>query len=407
MRFRKLFLENWRNFHRTEMELRERMFLVGPNASGKSNLLDAFRFFRDVAEPRGGFQQAVQKRGGVSKVRSLHARRKSDITLDATVDSGDSIWRYRLAFNQDNVRRPTIKEERVWHGNEPLLERPDTEDHADPGRLAQTHLEQVNANKEFREVAQFFSQVRYLHLVPQLIRDPERYGRKNDEQDPYGADFLEQLARWQKEQRRTFDSRLRRINEALRVAVPQLKELRLERDEAGRPHLRGLYEHWRPDAGWQGEDQFSDGTLRLLGLLWSLLEGKGPLLLEEPELSLHEAVVRHLPAMIWKVSRKTGRQVIVSTHSASLLSDEAIDAEEVLLLNPTHADTTVKAAASDAEVRALVEGGMPIGEAVLPRVAPANPEQLMLAKPNHLGPFSERLESALRLSNWSHLAFVK
>jgi hypothetical protein len=33
------------------------------------------------------------------------------------------------------------------------------------------------------------------------------------------------------------------------------------------PHLRGLYSHWRKDAGWQTEEQFSDGTLRLLGLL--------------------------------------------------------------------------------------------------------------------------------------------
>ncbi len=162
------------------------------------------------------------------------------------------------------------------------------------------------------------------------------------------------------------------------MAVPQLKDLRLERDETGRPHLRGLYEHWRPDAGWQTEDQFSDGTLRLMGLLWSVVDGTGPLLLEEPELSLHEAVVRHLPPMIWTATRKSRRQVFVSTHSAALLSDTSIAAEEVLLLRPTHEDTFVTVAADNEEIRALLEGGASIGEAVLPRVAPANPEQLLL-----------------------------
>ena len=379
MRFSKVFLQNWRNFLRVQVDLPKRVFLVGPNASGKSNLLDAFRFLRDIAEPRGGLQQAVEKRLGVSRIRSLHARRYSDVIVDATVDLDTTVWRYRLAFNQDSVRRPVVKEEEVWVGQHLLLRRPDAEDAEDAGRLAQTHLEQVNANKSFRAVAEFFSQVRYLHIVPQLIREPDRsVGR---ERDPFGGDFLEQLARMQKEQRRTFESRLRRINAALQVAVPQLKELRLERDEVGRPHLRGLYEHWRPDAGWQGEDQFSDGTLRLFGLLWALLDGTGPLLLEEPELSLHEAVIRHLPAIMWKVSRKTRRQVIVSTHAASLLSDKSVGAEEVLLLRPTEEDTTVTVAASDREVRALVEGGASIGEAVLPRVAPARPEQLLLKFP--------------------------
>lgn len=378
MRFTRLLLRNWRNFLSVDVNLGDRVFVVGPNASGKSNLLDVFRFLRDIAEPRGGFQKAVEDRGGVSRVRSLHARRYPDIVVEVHVDLAGAAWRYRLAFTQDNVRRPLVREEKVWRGDERLLGRPDDEDKKDRGRLIQTHLEQVNANRAFRSVADFLAGVRYLHLVPQLIRDPERYVRKNGGHDPFGGDFLEQLARAQKEQRRTFESRLRRINQALRVAVPQLKELTLARDETGRPHLKGLYEHWRPGAGWQSEAQFSDGTLRLLGLLWSVLDGTGPLLLEEPELSLHEAVVRHLPAMIWKVTRKNRRQVLISTHSAALLSDRSIAPEDVLLLGPTQEDTSVRVAVGSDEVRALIESGMSVGEAVLPRVAPARPEQLLI-----------------------------
>jgi len=382
VRFTKLFLQNWRNFLRVEVPLRERVFVVGPNASGKSNLLDALRFLRDIAEPRGGFQQAVQSRGGVSRLRSLHARRNPEVVVDVEVDSDGALWRYRLAFGQDNNRRPIVVEERVWRGGEELGARPDADDHADPGRLGQTHLEQVNANREFRELAKFFADVRYLHIVPQLIRDPDRYVRRNGDHDPFGGDFLEQLARLQKAQPKTFASRLRRMNQVLRVAVPQLKELRLERDDdTGRPHLRGLYKHWRPDAGWQSEAQFSDGTLRLLGVLWSILDGAGSLLLEEPELSLHEAVVRYLPAMMWKATRKSRRQLFVSTHSAALLADDSIGAEEVLLLRPTREDTIVSVASDSADIRALLEGGISMGEAVLPRVAPSQPEQLLIEFP--------------------------
>ena len=141
-------------------------------------------------------------------------------------------------------------------------------------------------------MADFFTSIRYLHIVPQLVREPDRsVGRRND---PFGGDFLEQIARTPE---KTQKARLHRILEALRVAVPQLKELELWRDVRGTPHLRGKYEHWRPQGAWQTEEQFSDGTLRLMGLLWAVLDGSGPLLLEEPELSLHPEVVRFIPQM--------------------------------------------------------------------------------------------------------------
>lgn len=96
-----------------------------------------------------------------------------------------------------------------------------------------------------------------------------------------------------KNTRKTRDSRLKKIGAALELAVPQFKELRFAPDKInGRPHLEAKYSHYRPNAGWQREEQFSDGTLRLLALLWVLLEGDSLLLLEEPELSLNDAIVR-------------------------------------------------------------------------------------------------------------------
>jgi len=375
MRFTRLRLENWKNFLKVDVAVERRVFLVGPNASGKSNLLDALRFLRDVAEPEGGFQPAVSRRNGVSQIRSLHARRYPNVTIDVEVelDSGER-WRYRLEFSQDNQRRAMVQREVVWQGKRVVRERPDPEDEIDPNRLTQTHLQQVSANRDFRALAEGLGAVRYMHLVPQLVREPDRsVGRARD---PFGGDFLEQLARTPK---RTLESRFRKIQEALRVAVPQLKALELWRDPSnGVPHLRGLYEHWRPNAGWQNEEQFSDGTLRLLGLLWVFLDGRDPLLLEEPELSLHPGVVRHIPTIMARIGRKTGRQVVLSTHSADLLSEPGIAAEEVLVLVPTHEGTDVKVAADFDEVKALLEGGASVAEAVIPKTTPKHSEQLSL-----------------------------
>jgi predicted ATPase len=371
--FTRIHLENWKNFARVDVPLRRRAFIVGPNAAGKSNLLDAMRFLRDVAEPQGGLQRAIAARQSISQIRSLHARRYPAVVVEVGLDLGNVAWTYELAITQDNNRVPKVEREIITRDGRVVRRRPDDDDNDDANRLTQTHLEQVNTNKDFREVAQFLTDVRYLHLVPQLIREPDRsVGKKRD---PFGGDFLEQVISVPE---KTRVSRFRRIEEALRVAVPQLKKLELERDKRGVPHLRGLYEHWRPNAGWQTEEQFSDGTLRLLGLLWVLLDGTAPVLLEEPELSLHTAVIGYLPQMLVRLGRKSGRQVILTTHSADLLADQGIAAEEVLLLSPSAEGTVVELASSKREVRALLTAGMSVAEAVLPRTAPPNASQLTL-----------------------------
>ena len=275
--------------------------------------------------------------------------------------------------NQDNRSRPIVKEERVSNSGGAVLSRPDNEDEQDRERLAQTHLEQVSANKEFRPIVSFLNSMRYLHIVPQLIRDPHRYQVR--ERDFYGSDFLEQLVRTPERRR---EKRLAKITNALRIAVPQLKELKVVRDPTrGTPHLEGLWKHWRPNAGWQREDQFSDGTLRLLGLLWALLDGEGPLLLEEPELSLHSGVVQHIPKMFAHIAGRRGRQVIVSTHSAEILSDRSIALDEVFLLRPGPEGTDVTCAKDEEEIRILLEDkNITLGDVVIPKTTPQDSDQL-------------------------------
>ena len=375
-----LIAKNWRNFQQIDVHLSERQFIIGANASGKSNLLDIFRFLRDIVKAEGGgFQKAVKDRGGVSKIRSLAARRDPEVTVEihlADDANSPTTWKYGLGFRQETrgYRRTYLTYERVWKNGEQLLSRPNTEDEADRDRLTQTFLEQINVNADFREIVRFLQTITYLHLVPQLLRFADSIQGRIVEDDPFGQGFLERVASVPEKTRR---SRLKRIEQALKIAVPQLEGLEFIRDEiTGRPHLQALYSHWRPNAGRQREDQFSDGTLRLLGLLWALLESESVLLLEEPELSLNAGIVSQLAALISKMQRNRRRQVFVSTHSDALLTEPGIDGREVLLLTPAKEGTAVKIASDIDEVRALLEAGLTVSEAVLSRAKPENAEQL-------------------------------
>jgi len=373
-------LKNWRNFRHAEMDLARVSYIIGPNASGKSNLLDVFRFLRDICKADGGgLQKAVKERGGITKLRCLHHRKDPEVRIEVRLAESFEVespsWQYVLGFRTEGkgAQRIVITKEEVWHSGKQILDRPNANDKKDSMLLTETHLEQTLANRKFRTLVEAFSDATYLHLVPQLLKFGEKIGGNRLEDDPFGQGFLERLA---KTPNKTREARLKRIQAALNVAVPQFKELRLAKDDMGHPHLEALYEHHRPNAGWQGEEHFSDGTLRLLGMLWSLLDGNGLLLLEEPELSLHQAVVEQIPAMIDRVQRgrKTRRQVLISTHSQALLNNPGIDPRGVVVLEPSREGTTVRSV-DEVETKGL-DAGLSVAEVVLPKTRPQGIEQL-------------------------------
>lgn len=374
----RLKIENWKNFKKGEVNLSKRLFLIGPNASGKSNFLDIFRFLRDISlSSGGGLKKAVEDRRGVSAIRCLAAREKPEISIEVELkeDNPEQVWIYHLSFNQYR-KNLEVKKEYVEFNGEVLLRRPDKDDLKDPLRLTQTALEQINLNKDFREIVSFFQNISYQHLLPQVIRDPQGFTSVPISNDPFGRDFLQRVENTQANYR---DSRLNKIQEALQIAVPQLNELKVERDKFGVPHLIGLFEHWRPHAAKQNEVQFSDGTLRLFGLLWSFFEGDGMLLLEEPELSLHSEVVRQFPAMIEKINKRRkvkSRQIIISTYSEEMLSDEGIGAEEVIRLEPSENGTLLKSASEDEKKQ--LRAGLTVADVMIPKTKPKNVQQLEL-----------------------------
>jgi predicted ATPase len=376
----RLILKNWRNFKCVDVLLGHRSFLVGPNACGKSNFLDAFRFLAAIAKAGGGLQRAVEERGGLPKIRCLAARKSSIVEVAAEIKEQGTLktWQYAIGVKQQNRKNcgPYLAYEKVYCDDRILVDRPTQEDRQDPLRLSQTHLEQIIANSNFRIIAKHLASVYYHHLVPQLIRHPSAFAGPGLPNDPHGQYFLEKVAQTPM---RTKNARMKRIGQVLRVAVPQLKNLTDTRDQNGTPHLEAVYKHWRPNAGKQREDQFSDGTLRLIGLLWSCMEKNSLLLLEEPELSLNASIVQKLPFLMQSLQNKSRlkRQLIMSTHSSDLLNS-GVNLDEILLLLPGKEGTEVQLASSITDIQTCLARGKTPSEAVLAHLRPPELEQLDL-----------------------------
>ncbi len=78
MRITRVSADNWRNFTSVSFPIDRRLFIVGPNAAGKSNLLDLFRFLGDIAAPGGGCR--AQCPGAVGSARSAASSRATTAT---------------------------------------------------------------------------------------------------------------------------------------------------------------------------------------------------------------------------------------------------------------------------------------------------------------------------------------
>ena len=368
-------LSNWKNFRSCDVDLSGRTFIVGANASGKSNFLDVFRFLHDITKVGGGVQMAVASRGGMRKVRCLSARQNTDVEIGIVFrDSVDGpvTWTYNLAFNSlenDELKNKAVcvVKEFVRRGDEVILNRT-SDSGEDVESLTYTYLEQGASNLKFRELKNFFDNLEYLNLIPQLLREvppvPTMVAG-----DYFGRDFLQRLSRLDGE---TSGAYLKTISNVLRQTVPQLDELKLVYDENGLPHIEMKCRHWRAYGNRQQEDQLSDGTLRLIGILFAILDSKGMVLLEEPETNLQSSVVARLPQYISKLMRTKNHkaQVLITTHSYEILSDQGIGSDEVVVLMPSAEGTMVTNASSMNDVNDELAAGFSVADAVIPYTDP-------------------------------------
>ena len=67
----KLTIQNFKSFDHVEVDLRNFNVVVGPNTAGKSNLIEAVVFLKDIAEH--GLEDAVDIHGGIKMLRNFNA----------------------------------------------------------------------------------------------------------------------------------------------------------------------------------------------------------------------------------------------------------------------------------------------------------------------------------------------
>lgn len=355
---RRVRIRNYKSIAFCDLTLEPLTILVGRNASGKSNFLDALGFLRDVAtvgvreavRAHGG-RDAVLYRGAAEPVVSIEiegAFGHSGAGEEATEEAA-----FRLDVGLPADRAPEIRCERFTLGDDPRG--PDgysacgddiTRYDDDPGgrRLPwRNHLTPIltrwNKDSGLGYLSALLG-VRHYGFDPSRIRPPQA-PRPGEYLTRDGANLASVLRSIRDADPFWFD----RINAYLRSVTPDIQVDRVEQV--------GGYETIQFRVGDEDSDRpltlpaasMSDGTLRVLAALTAAIQDFPPdgppslVAIEEPETSLHPAAMRSLVAALDEATLRT--QILITTHSPDLLDAEEVKPENVRVVRMVDGKTVI------------------------------------------------------------------
>ena len=367
----KVWAKNFRSIEYAELELGPLTVLVGPNASGKSNLLDILRFLADAA--RDGLEATVTRHGGIDYIcRRSSPKKVFGPEIGFLYEFPGATLEYSFALMRQSRGEYRVKREfarliatdsgfdsceiEVVNGR---LTKPDIKmmlkntefTEAEDDVLATSLASQINqhiaaldipvllliaaepllpdvllyilrslSNQEriiislnlLREALRLardnLRSIGVLAIFPNLLRSPQMIADRGN--------FASVL--WDMEKKNQF---LPELKETLAFAVPGVRDIRVKK--AGSYYVVEL-EHERNDGVrkglWFDLAQESDGTIRLLAMLTALFQDPAPSLigLEEPELAIHPGAMAVMADTMKEASLRG--QVLVATHSPDLIN---------------------------------------------------------------------------------------
>jgi predicted ATPase len=147
---KKLKVKNYKSLKNVELEFDNFNVLIGPNASGKSNLLDCLTFVSEIAQK--GIDESLNGRGGYGHV--LFYGEKGNIELSVDFIFGTKASNYFISISDEGVIKEglSIGGEKVIERNlkeTKILVSPDTEGYSSYHQLLHPFIQRTKKISAF------------------------------------------------------------------------------------------------------------------------------------------------------------------------------------------------------------------------------------------------------------------
>lgn len=329
-KFEKISIKGFRRLRDVELEMRDLVVMIGANGSGKTSLLDAMSVLS--ASAIGKLHDGLQSKGGLNEILTRGRAQELEIELSIQSTSQEPL-KYNLAISPKGlsyeIREETLTQRRDVRRPEPFKY---IDSHGLRIRYFQDGSGLLEPNWEHNYLETSLSQVPKMYQEPEYLRKSlascTYYGALDvSEKSPSrlpqamrpaklpgakGEDLVSCLYDLRESDRDRFEM----VESIISAAFPDFERLNFPPVAAGtismtwkdRNFSQPIYVH-----------ELSEGTLRFLWLV-ALLQSQNLstiTLLDEPEVSLHPELLRHLVYLMREASKHT--QLIVATHSDRLI----------------------------------------------------------------------------------------
>lgn len=310
----KLTIKGFKSIREQTLELDRLNVVIGGNGVGKSNLIAAFKFLREIVDGRLG-QYSLTK--GASTLLHFGRKRTPEMFLRLEFGEGDTSNAYAVRLTGTDDNSLIVAGETAYYHERLKYREPFHHTVSSGGKESQLRHDRHISTRQ---------------VVPDL--ESYRVYHFHDTSDSAAVkDFCDvednRILRSQAENLAAFlywmqlvkPEHFANIQDMVRQIAPFFEGFRLAPSKVNEGKIR-LEWHDRsanPDENFNAH-VLSDGTLRFICLATLLLQPTLPrlILLDEPELGLHPSAIGLLAELLRTTSAKT--QILVSTQSVTLVN---------------------------------------------------------------------------------------
>jgi predicted ATPase len=309
----KLIIQNFKSIREQTLMLGRLNVFIGGNGAGKSNLIEVFRFLREiVSQNLAGY---VGIKGGADTLLYFGRKRSPEMSFQLEFGEGDTGNAYfvRLAGTEEDSL--LIAEEKAYYHERKHYPGPYVKGISSFSKESKLKtVDHICA----REAASDLESYRVYHFHD--TSDTAAVKGTGDVEDNRvlrpQAENLAAFLYWMQQKK---PDHFANIQDTVRQIAPFFEEFRLAPSRLNENKIRLEWKERGSDAYFNASS-LSDGTLRFLCLATLLLQPQLPavVLLDEPELGLHPAAVTLLADLLSSAATRT--QVMVATQSVTLVN---------------------------------------------------------------------------------------
>lgn len=354
-----------------DFELQDLNVIIGPNSSGKSNLVSLFSLLRGAtASTAGKITDVISTGGGAREWLWKGAQDPVSAELGVAIARpvGSGSLYYSLAFREE-ANRFLLLEERLdpggrsrpfyhWKGEEHahvLRNGKPMKEPVEPGRMSMSHRWIKSQYPELAYTSESLASIRIFQDWQFGWKSGARYSSYADMPSDFLAEDAGNLAIVIGDL--IFHGLESEILRFVQLADPSATGVKTL-TQAGGIQLFVVERQLLTPAP---AARLSKGVLQLLSLAAILLHPAPPKLIciEEPENGLHPDVLTDLAKLLMEASART--QLIVTTHSEVLVDSLTSCPETVVVCEKFRGETSLKRLAPE-EVRMWQDGGKSLGQ---------------------------------------------